>query len=97
MHLFHLLQFYSKFFPYNVNEDFLVRYFVGLGVSNTVGSGASSGAIPCVGILFGFFVGNLLLSKLFRIFSLELRNNSASLKKTFSQLVFYLSPYPLIH
>ena len=81
MHLFHLFQFYSKNFPFNVNEDFLVHFFVDLGVSNTVGSGASSGAIPCVGILFGFFVGNLLLLKLLRIFSLELRNNSAFFKK----------------
>ena len=43
----------------------LVCAFVGLDVSNTVGS--SSGWI--VGVLFGLFIGNMLLLKLLRTFS----------------------------
>ena len=61
-------------------------------VSNTVGSGACSD----VRILAGFFVGNISLLKLFRIFSFALGNNPVSLEKTFFQLVFYLYPYALI-
>ena len=54
-----------------------ISYFVGLSVSNTVGSGAGSGAR----IFSGFFVGNILLLKLLRIFSLALRNNPAFFRK----------------
>ena len=43
----------------------LVCAFVGLDVSNTVGS--SSGWV--VGVLFGLFIGNMLLLKLLRTFS----------------------------
>ena len=54
-----------------------------LVVSNTAGS--------------GFLVGNILLLKLLRTFSLSLTGNPALFKKTFFQLVFYLKAYPLIY
>ena len=34
-----------------------------------------------VGVLYSFFIGNLFLLKLLRIFSLALRNNSVLLRK----------------
>ena len=43
-------------FSYSVNKDFWVCFFAGLGVSNTVGSGACSGFGSGVGILSWFSV-----------------------------------------
>ena len=49
-----------------------------------IGSVAGS----CVGILSKSFIGNNLLLKLLRTFSLELNNNSKLFKKHFSSSVF---------
>ena len=75
-------------YSYSLNEDFLVRPFVGLGVSNIVGSstawGIGSGVGSRIGFLPRFFVWNILLLQLLRIFSLALRNNSKLFKKYLS-------------
>ena len=62
-----------KKYPNILDKDFLVHSFVGLGVSNTVGSSVASG----VGTLSEFFVGNIFLLKLLRTFSHPLRFNPA--------------------
>ena len=48
---------------------FCLNFFVGFGVSNTVGSGVGSS----VGFLSRFFIENILLLKLLRTFSLTSR------------------------
>ena len=62
-----------KRFPYYFDEDLLVCSFVGLCVSNTVGSG--------VKILYGFFVRNILILMLLGVFSLAIRNNPVFSRK----------------
>ena len=59
---------------------------VGSVATSGVGSAAGSG----VGILSKFFLGNNLLLKLLRTFSLVLNNNLSYLKKTFFQMFLYL-------
>ena len=61
---------------------------IGLGVSNTAGSGAGSG----VGISSNLFVVDILLLKLLRIFSLALRNNRALHQKGFFSTCILLLP-----
>ena len=51
--------------------EFLVCGFVGLEVSNTVGSGIASG----VGILSRFFIANILHLKLLRTFFSYIKRN----------------------
>ena len=91
------LQFYFQKSLYNLGEEFLVSFFVGLGLANIVGSGAGWGvAIPS-----RFCMGNILLLK-WLIFSLASKNNLVlfrkyffllyiSLKKTIANEYFYFS------
>ena len=81
--MFHGVQFSQNIFQYNLAEDFLARYFVVLGVANTVGSGCCSGSGSGVGISFKFFIGSSLLSKSLRTHSLAPVNNLTLFKKDF--------------
>ena len=82
------MQFSQNIFQYNLAEDFLARYFVVLGVANTVGSGCCSGSSSGVGISIKFFIGSSLLSKSLRTHSLPPLNNLTLFKKIFfNQLI----------
>ena len=80
----------------NGNNFCLVFLFVGLGVSNTVRSGAGTGAGSGaglnaglgVGISFGISIRNILLLKLSRMFSLALRNNPAFFRRDLFSVVW---------
>ena len=66
-------------------SSFFFFAFVGLGESNTLGSSAASGpgsvavsgASSGAEILFGLFIGDILLLKILIFFSYALRNNPA--------------------
>ena len=69
---------------YNLGEEFLVSFFVGLGLANIVGSGAGWGvAIPS-----RFCMGNILFLK-WLIFSLASKNNLVLFRKYF--FLLYIS------
>ena len=68
-----------------------------IGSAATSGSVASSGVGSSVEISSIFFVGNNLMLKLLRTFSLALSNNTKSFKKDFFQMFLYLFQNSLIH
>ena len=74
--------------------DFLVRAFVGLGDSNTVGSdvlsSVASGVGSGVGIWFKFSTGNILFFKLIRTFALTLNRNPVFFRKNLFSIGFSL-------
>ena len=55
--------------------------FVGLGLSNSVGSEVGSGVVSEAGILSRFFIGSILLLKILILFSLALKNNLVLFRK----------------
>ena len=82
IHFFYHFQFYSQSFHILC----LIFAFIGLGVSYTTVlscacSDAGSGAGLAVRVLSRFFVGNILLLKLLRIFSLVLKNSPMLFRK----------------
>ena len=75
-----------KKFSHNFNEEILHLVFAlvaGSGSFATSGSVAGSGVGSCVVILSKFFIGNNLLLKLLRAFSLALNNSPQLCKKIF--------------
>ena len=70
------------------NLDFLCLVGVGSGSAFGVGSAAVSGVGLRVGYLSKFFMGNNLLLKLLRTFSLGLNDNPMLFKKDFISSVF---------
>ena len=68
-----------------------------IGSAATSGSVAGSGVGSSVEISSIFFVGNNLMLKLLRTFSLALSNNTKSFKKDFFQMFLYLFQNSLIH
>ena len=89
-------------FLYNLNWDFLVVVVVVVVVFCFVlvffGLGTGSGANTSLGILPRFFVEDIFLLNLLRIFSLALINNPSFFKKDlYFQLIVYLYPHPLIY
>ena len=67
----------------NFNEDILRLVFVFSAFAVFVGSVATSGVGSCVGRLSKFLIGNNLLLKLIKTFSLALNNNPKLFKKDF--------------
>ena len=91
-------------FLYNLNWDFLVVVVVVVVVFFVLfcfvffGLGTGSGANTSLGILPRFFVEDIFLLNLLRIFSLALINNPSFFKKDlYFQLIVYLYPHPLIY
>ena len=72
----------------NFKEDILCLVFVFVAYVGYVGSVATSGVGSRAGILSKFFIGNNLLLKLLRAFSLALNNIPKLFKKDFFSKVF---------
>ena len=72
--MFHHSQILFSKTLYNLDEDFVVHSFVGVGVATTAGTGSSSGVGKRL------FVANILPLKLLRIFSLALISNHVLFK-----------------
>ena len=77
---------------YDLDEDDVSSlFFVCSPVANNVDSGSCSG----VRISSKIFIGNILLLKSLRTFSLAPINNLMLFRKHFFQTVLHLYPYPL--
>ena len=85
-------------FSQNCNEDILRLVFAFVGSFATSGSVPGTAAGSGVEILSKFFIGNNLILKLLRTFSLALNNNpKIFLKYSFLQVFLHLFQISFIH
>ena len=70
--------------------------FVGLGLSNSVGSEVGSGVVSEAGISSRFFIGSILL-KILILFSLALKNNLVLFRKDLFSTVILPFSIPIVY